>query len=73
MGQNYITKYKCWDYMCDAVLDTYDEAATHCIQEYPEEVYFCELCGYETTDNTDAESDCKYHRWKLLYTLPQAS
>lgn len=61
MGQNYLTKYQCWDDMCTAVLDTIEEAENHCYKSEVSEIYYCELCGYETTDNTDAESDCKYH------------
>lgn len=61
MGQNYLTKYRCWDYMCDAVLDTEYEADTHCMRSEVEEIYICEVCGFETVDNTDAETECKLH------------
>lgn len=64
MAKDYITKYRCWNYnyqMCTAILDTEQEAEEHCTRDYPEEIYYCELCGYETTDNTEAAEDCKYH------------
>ena len=61
MGQNYLTKYRCRDYMYDIILDNEEEAEIHCTGSYPEEIYICEVCGYETYDNTDAVTECELH------------
>lgn len=62
MGKNYLTKYECWDFMCKALLDTEHEAQTHCPALEIDAVYICELCGYQTYDNTEAEESCEHHK-----------
>lgn len=62
MGQNYLTKYWCWNDLCNAVLDDAYEADVHCRRDDPVEFYVCEICGFETTHNTEAEMDCKHHK-----------
>ena len=58
MGKNYITRYRCPD--CQLPCYDEDDAMNHCPRE-ADEVYECEICGYETSDNTDAASSCEYH------------
>jgi hypothetical protein len=61
MGQNYLTKYRCPDTHCEEALDSWEDAYNHCVSWDIDELYICESCGYETTDNTDVETECKLH------------
>jgi hypothetical protein len=62
MGQSYITKYLCWNDMCNAILENEYEADSHCRKDEPMEVYFCEVCDFQTFDNTEAAMDCEHHK-----------
>jgi hypothetical protein len=59
MGLQYITKYLC--HYCFITCEDYNDAENHCKEDEIPEIYVCEICGFETNDNTEAEMDCEYH------------